>query len=88
MKWFAEGIVDNKNNKITFLIDEPSSSLDIENKLNFWDTVFHLIKMRFQIIVAVHDITPFLLSNDYNLIETEKGFFDKIVKPYLDRVKN
>lgn len=82
MKWLEIGYKKDCK-KLTFLLDEPTSNLDISNRIQYWEVIDKLKNHGYQIIIAAHDITPFLKKMDYNLIETEDGYVDKWIKPYL-----
>ena len=77
-EWFKKGIVKSEK-VITILLDEPTSNMDIINRFEFWEKLYYINYSTYQIIIATHDITPFIINNlKYNIIETEKGYYNKI----------
>ena len=75
-----------KSNKITILLDEPTSNMDIANRISYWEIMTKLCKRNYQIITAIHDVTPFIVCNDYHIIESEDNYFNKSIKPYLKKL--
>ena len=82
MDWFYKGL-NTENASHTVLLDEPSSNMDIKTRTKYWDIIDRMIKDGFQIIMAVHDITPFLKKKEYNLIETEENYYEDWIQPYI-----
>ena len=84
MEWLEKGrVADSK--KITILLDEPTSNLDIATKTRYWMTLSKLAQQKYQVIVATHDITPFLMCEKYHVIETYKDYFKTNLEPYLEK---
>jgi len=72
----------NKAEKGILFLDEPEQALDLNNMLNF----IKMLKTTkcAQIIIATH--SPFLIMQDFNILELEKGYKEKIKKE-LNKLK-
>ena len=86
MKWLKEGITLDKSTKITILLDEPTSNMDIAKRINYWKVLQKLSEHHYQVIIAVHDVTPFFVNDNYHIIETKKDYFEGSIKPYLENL--
>lgn len=85
-EWFKENRVEGSK-KLTMLLDEPTSNMDIASRLSYWKTLQKIADTNFQIIVAVHDVTPLIFNKDYHIIETEKEYYSKHLEPYLKKIE-
>lgn len=59
------------------LMDEPEKSLDALNQIEFWRAVKEADCKKVQIVIATHSLVPFLDSDSFNIIESEKGYLSK-----------
>lgn len=83
-KWLKKQM-DLESCNYTLLLDEPTSNMDIANRNRFWEILNDMTLKNFQIIITAHDITPFLMDLDLNIIETEEGYCEKHINPYIQR---
>ena len=74
--WFMDGIVSDDGGA-TLLMDEPTAGWDIPSKKVFWDYVSE--PGDYQLIIATHDRIPLRQGWRKHIVETEKGYVDKVL---------
>lgn len=74
-EWFKSGITNSDDKKYTIVLDEPTAGFDFNSKIDFWNIVKQNVK--YQLLIATHDIIP-LFINEFNKIELEKGYVNKV----------
>lgn len=74
--WFVDGIAFDEGGA-TLLMDEPTAGWDIPSKKVFWDYVSE--PGDYQLIVATHDRIPLRQGWRKHIVETEKGYVDKVL---------
>jgi energy-coupling factor transporter ATP-binding protein EcfA2 len=74
--WFVDGITSDEGGA-TLLMDEPTAGWDIPSKKVFWDYVSE--PGDYQLIIATHDRIPLRQGWRKHIVETEKGYVDKVL---------
>jgi len=62
------------------LMDEPEQSLDVKAEAQLWSCIAKANCQNMQIIAATHSMYPLIHRKNFNLIETEAGFVDKVLE--------
>lgn len=85
--WRAEHLKDRAR-KMTgspvALMDEPEQSLDAREEMLLWKLIEAADTSKVQVIVVTHSLYPIIHSENFNLIETQKGYIQEL-KGFLDQ---
>jgi predicted ATP-dependent endonuclease of OLD family len=74
----------NADGRPLVIMDEPERSLDGLQELKLWKAI--LAAKKPQVIVATHSLFPVLHSDRFNIIETQRGYINKLKRMLLDKI--
>jgi ABC-type multidrug transport system ATPase subunit len=75
-----EPLLPKEGSNIVALFDEPERPLDIGAQILFWKNLNRLAKLpHVQIIIATHSVIPLMTPDNFNFVEMNAGYANKLL---------
>jgi len=75
-----EPLLPKAGSNIVALFDEPERPLDIGAQVLFWKNLNKLAKLpHVQIIIATHSVIPLMSPDDFNFVEMNDGYANRLL---------